>query len=123
MTRKGAPIASAERATEQLKTNEPTGVQRSLEKIEGNRASIFAGPMPRSDDPKPKRGSAALRRTQYPVSFWKVLAVVAAPGAAGNLQPTLMVYGLIFDQSDVISDSASASRRRRRATSAPTRRR
>jgi endonuclease G, mitochondrial len=79
-------------------------VQQSLKTIEGNRASIFAGPMLKGTDPTPKQGSAAVRSTQYPVRFWKVLAVVAAPGAAGNLKPTLMVYGFIFDQSDVISE-------------------
>jgi hypothetical protein len=60
--------------------------------------------MLKATDPTPKHGSAALRRSQYPVRFWKVLAVVAAAGAAGNPKPTLVVYGFIFDQSDVITE-------------------
>lgn len=79
-----------------------TFVQQGIEKIEGNKASLFAGPMLKSNDPKPKQGSAAIRKIQYPVRFWKVLAVMAAAGAAGNAAPRLMVYGFIFDQSDVI---------------------
>ena len=79
-------------------------MQQSLKTIEGKRASIFAGPMLKGTDPTPKQGSAAVRSTQYPVRFWKVLAVAAAAGAAGNAKSTLMVYGFIFNQSDVINE-------------------
>jgi endonuclease G, mitochondrial len=78
-------------------------VQERLEKIEDSKASLFAGPILSPNDPRPREGQAEIRGIQYPLRFWKVVALVASPGsAAGNVEPQLLVYGYIFDQSDVI---------------------
>jgi endonuclease G len=70
-------------------------VQKELQKG-SNRACILAGPVLAADDPV---ADFAGRQTQYPVSFWKVVAV-AEPDAAGA--PQLRAYGFVMSQKDLV---------------------
>jgi endonuclease G len=60
------------------------------------RCCILAGPVLAKKDPQADFGAGPL---QYPVKFWKVIAVVTGTGAKRKLQ----TYGFVFDQSDVVA--------------------
>jgi endonuclease G len=62
----------------------------------GGLATLFAGPVLNNEkDPSADFGSGDI---QYPLMFWKVVAVIDGEPSAENLQ----VFGFVFDQSDVV---------------------
>jgi endonuclease G len=70
-------------------------VQKELQKGD-TKACILAGPVLAADDPV---ADFAGRQTQYPVGFWKIVAV-AEPDAAGVAQ--LRTYGFLLSQKDLV---------------------
>ncbi|MBA2920466.1 endonuclease [Sphingomonas sp. MAH-20] len=70
-------------------------VQKELQKGD-TKACILAGPVLAADDPV---ADFAGRQTQYPVTFWKVVAVAEAD-AAGTAQ--LRAYGFVMSQKDLV---------------------
>ena len=60
------------------------------------RCCILAGPVLAKNDPKADFGEGPI---QYPVKFWKVIAVVNGTGSKRKLT----TYGFVFDQTDVVT--------------------
>ena len=60
------------------------------------RCCILAGPVLAKSDPT---AVFAKGKIQYPVKFWKVIAVASGTGASRKLK----TFGFVFDQSDVVS--------------------
>lgn len=70
-------------------------IQQHLSGVD-TKACILAGPILDDDDPDADFGAGSI---QYPLRFWKVIAV-AAPAAAGGKE--LRVYGFILNQKAVV---------------------
>jgi endonuclease G len=60
------------------------------------RCCILAGPVLAKNDPSKDFGAGPI---QYPVKFWKVIAVVSGTGNKRKLN----TYGFVFDQTDVVT--------------------
>lgn len=60
------------------------------------RCCILAGPVLAKTDPSTNFGEGPI---QYPLRFWKVIAVASGTGTSRKLK----TYGFVFDQKDVVS--------------------
>ena len=80
-------------------------IQQDLLKEDDTRACILAGPVLATDDPSQDFGTGPV---QYPLLFWKIVAVASQAGGCGR---TLKTYGFLLSQADVMAASALSSRR------------
>ncbi len=71
-------------------------VQQQLQHGGDTKACILAGPMLLADDPTANFGTGSI---QYPVKFWKVVAVSVSDPQGGR---SLRTYGFILSQADVV---------------------